>query len=341
MDSKPVLSVIVPAYNVKSYISQAVESALSQSLADLEVIVVDDGSTDGTMETLRDIADPRLRRIHKTHAGLAAARNTAIGASRGAFIGLLDGDDLWSKEKAKRHIRFLRSHPEIDLTFSCALNIDESGLEISPRSDKCGVLYFRDLLTRYPHCSAVFRREVIERAGLFDESLAGAEDLDLWLRIALQRYGSIYCIPDCLASYRRRKNQLTADLKREQEAWQQLLHKFSRLAPDEICAFEKQANRMRYRYYSLLAYEQKEYHESCRLLLKSLRHSLLNSLRESETWSLAAAITSGAILPDSFHQFLRRWTAVLRHRLHGNRRLNSQPSSAIDCRPESGRNETA
>src|SRR5271170_6834147 len=108
MTRAPILSIVIPAYNVVAFIAQAVISALEQSFADIEVIVVDDGSTDATPQVLTRLADmrrdPRLRIIRQANAGLSGARNTGIAAAHGAFIGLLDGDDLWRANKAALHM---------------------------------------------------------------------------------------------------------------------------------------------------------------------------------------------------------------------------------------------
>ena len=315
MEETPTLSVIVPAYNIKGYIRQAVESALRQTWRELEVIVVDDGSSDGTLEGLHDIGDHRLRRILQAHAGLAAARNTGIQAAKGRYLGFLDGDDLWARTKAERHLSFLRDHPEIDVTFSYAFMIDESGREIAAiESRPAGVVSFQDLLIDCPHCSAVVRREALERAGPFDTGLLGSEDLDMWLRIARQRSGNMYCIPEFLAFYRRRGGQLSADWRREKESWQQLYEKFSRLAPEEIRIGEDRANHARHRYYAFLAYEKKRYGEALHLLQQSVRFAPWEALFDGRTWSLTAACLSGCLLPPGIHQFLRHRTAQWRSR---------------------------
>ncbi len=113
MEYSPNLSIIIPAYNVKAYIRQAVESALRQSWKQMEIIIIDDGSTDGTLGALDTLDDPRLRRVRQVHAGLAAARNAGIRAARGEYLGFLDGDDLWASTKADRHLLFFRNHPQI------------------------------------------------------------------------------------------------------------------------------------------------------------------------------------------------------------------------------------
>jgi glycosyltransferase involved in cell wall biosynthesis len=310
MEKTPILSVIIPAYNVEAYIRQAVESALRQSWDALEIIVVDDGSTDGTMEALHDIDDYRLHRVWQAHAGLAAARNSGIQAARGAYLGFLDGDDLWTQTKAERHFIFFRDHPEIDVTFSYAWIIDELGLEVAPfKSSTSGEISFQDLLIGCPHCNAILRRDVIERAGLFDIGLVGAEDLDMWLRIAMQRRGNIYCIPEFLAFYRRRADQLSGDWHREEKAWQQLFEKFIHLAPEEIRRSEEKAHQARYRYYAFLAYEKKRYGEAFCFLRTSLQYAPWNALVNGQTWSLIAASLSGTLLPESAHRFLKHGAA--------------------------------
>src|SRR5687767_11003972 len=91
----PWFSVVVPLYNKRSFIRRAVVSVLSQSFTDFELIVVDDGSTDGSFEEIRDIADPRLRLIHQRNQGEGLARNTGMAAARGVWIAFLDADDMW------------------------------------------------------------------------------------------------------------------------------------------------------------------------------------------------------------------------------------------------------
>ena len=317
MAGSPTLSIIIPAYNVESFIRPSVESALRQSWTDLEVIVVDDGSTDGTMEALRDIEDPRLNRVRTTHSGLASARNSGIQAASGAFIGLLDGDDLWAQTKAQRHLELLHEHPEVDLTFSNAWMMDASGRCLAPlKSYGNAKISFEDLFIECPHCSAVVRREAIIRAGLFDTSLRVFEDLDLWLRIALQREGNVCCIGEYLAFYRRRAGQLTEDWKLLDRAWRQLGGKLSGPAAEKIENCRKRANQVRYRHYAFLEYEKKRYREALRLLLRSLRQASRSGWFERSTWSLVGACAAGMLLPVRFHQFLRGAMGVCRSQIH-------------------------
>src|SRR3954466_14096555 len=108
----PDISIVVPAYNVAGYLAEALRSALAQKGVTLEVIVVDDGSTDGTSKVIALFAgDPRLRVIRQANAGLPAARNTGVAAATGRYVGFLDGDDVWLDGKAARHVELLDANP--------------------------------------------------------------------------------------------------------------------------------------------------------------------------------------------------------------------------------------
>jgi glycosyltransferase involved in cell wall biosynthesis len=126
----PLVSVVIPAYNAGAFIDASVGSALSQTAGDMEVIIVDDGSTDGTPDRLRSWNDPRLMVITQTHQGLASALNTGIASSRGAYVGFLDADDVWLPGKLVRHIQLLQERPDVDVTFSWVRAVDVSGKPI-------------------------------------------------------------------------------------------------------------------------------------------------------------------------------------------------------------------
>jgi glycosyltransferase involved in cell wall biosynthesis len=119
-----VISVIIPAYNVAQFLREAVDSALAQTRRDIEAIVVDDGSTDGSADMLRDLDDPRLRVIRQDNAGSAAARNAGLRLASGNLVAFLDADDRWAPQNLERQAAFLESHPEVDMTFGHSLAVD-------------------------------------------------------------------------------------------------------------------------------------------------------------------------------------------------------------------------
>ena len=120
-------SIVVPAYNCETMIADTLRSLLKQTFADFELIVVDDGSSDATVDVVNAFDDPRLRLVRQANRGLAGAHNTGIHEARGEFIGFCDADDLWSPEKLEKHVAHLRSDPQVGISFAGSRMIDENG----------------------------------------------------------------------------------------------------------------------------------------------------------------------------------------------------------------------
>jgi len=173
-------------YNAATWVHDAVESVLTQTVPDLELIVIDDGSTDATPATLAGVRDPRLRVERRPHAGLTRSLNVGLALCRAPLIARLDADDLALPEKLARQRAFLDAHPDVGLLGTGAREFDAAGRAIRdvrpPASDAA---IRRVLIRRNPfiHCSVVVRRTVLDRVGGYDEALCVAQDYDLWLRI--------------------------------------------------------------------------------------------------------------------------------------------------------------
>jgi glycosyltransferase involved in cell wall biosynthesis len=205
-ERRGLVSVIVAAYNHEAYIRQCIDSALAQTYPDVEIVVVDDGSSDGTYEILKSY-DDSITLIRSTNRGTQAARNAAIAASTGQYLALLDSDDYWLPHKLAQQMQVFVEHPDTALVYSLALAVDEVG---SPLGG--GVPFGRDapdphrvfetLLAscHIPALTAVFKRACLDAVGSFDESLLGSGDWDMWLKIA-ERW-SVRCVPEPLAFYR-------------------------------------------------------------------------------------------------------------------------------------------
>ncbi len=215
----PALSIVIPAYNVAPYVRQAVESALDQTFTDIEVIVVDDGSTDGTDAVLTDIekarADPRLRIVRQPNAGLSGARNTGVAASRGKLIGFLDGDDAWLPEKAARHVAAMRADPGIGLSFSHSAYMTEAGKRtgqmLLAEKSSPGL---HDMIRRNQvgnGSSAVVRRACLVAAGPFNTDLRACEDYEMWCRMLDKTCCRAELVPEPLTLYRMRHASLSYD----------------------------------------------------------------------------------------------------------------------------------
>lgn len=196
---RPVVSVIIPAYNSARFITECLESvANQQSDIPLEVIVVDDGSSDDTRDKVRAFSGVRL--LEQENAGPSAARNRGIAAASGAFIAFLDSDDLWTEDKLAVQMAVFRSHPEVSMTVGNCRRFNDSGplndsffTEARLDQDFFGdpVLvrdaYLKLFRINYALTGGVIvRKDCFSRTGVFNESLHYVEDLDLWFRIALQ-----------------------------------------------------------------------------------------------------------------------------------------------------------
>ncbi len=192
----PAISVIIPAFNAGHFLPETLESVLRQTYTDLEVIVVDDGSTDGTADKAKSyLHDPRVHYIHQENKGVCAARNTGIRKSEGEFVALLDADDVWYPQKLERQVPLFEDD-DIGLVYCMIEHIDDDDNVLPHLSwpHPVGATY-KDLL--YINwivgsgSSVVIRKDVFDRVGLFDEDLKGLEDMDMWIRI-LRHYKSAY-----------------------------------------------------------------------------------------------------------------------------------------------------
>jgi len=312
--NSPAVSVVVSAHNSSAFIGAAVESVLSQTLLDLEVIVVDDGSTDGTMEILRCYHDGRLRVVRQENQGSAGAGNTGIRLARGAYIGFLDGDDVWRKTKLARHVELLQEHPELDLTFSWSRLMNEAGQEMSLHSRHWrGPISAEELFVDFVianNSSVVVRRAALDQTGGLDPELPRYCDMDLYLKILLLRPGNACAIPEELTLYRRRRGQLSRDCAAMNAEWERMIEKFERLAPEAAARGKRQARSNQSRYFAFLVYESRDYSGALRWLSRAFRYCPSRFLAEKRSWQLGAAASAGVLLPAAIHQSLERIARV-------------------------------
>lgn len=194
----PLVTVIIPTYNRYNFLCAAVKSVREQTLEDYELIIVDDGSTDGTKDHFGSMRSP-VRYIFQDRSGVSAARNNGIRHAEGDFIALLDSDDYWLPEKLSVHVKFMQKHPGVLIS-----QTDETWIRNGERVSQkikhkkpAGDIFDRSLELCIVSPSAVMmRKEFFEKIGLFDEKLPVCEDYDLWLRTAFQM--EVPLIPEAL-----------------------------------------------------------------------------------------------------------------------------------------------
>lgn len=192
MSDKPLVSVVIATYNMAKYLPLAIRSALAQTYKNLEVFVVDDGSTDNTREAVESfLNDPRVNYIVQENKGQAAAKNQGVYESSGEYIAFLDADDMWVPEKLDLQIPIFSQSKALGVVYAKLICIDEKGEKLLGMPDNymlfrgrvSGPLFIRNFI-RFG--TAIVRRECFERLGGFKEHIRMGIDYDLWLRFSTQ-----------------------------------------------------------------------------------------------------------------------------------------------------------
>ena len=186
----PSITVIIPCYNARETILATIQSACRQTVRDIEIIVVDDGSSDGSPAIIRALAasEARIRLVEQPNGGVSSARNAGINNARARFIALLDSDDLWAPDHLETHLRRMEMEPRLGVSFSPARFIDTSGAVIGQSQPKLNGLTPADLLYGNPTttCSTlVIRRSVFKDTGLFRTTMRHNEDQEWLFRVAM------------------------------------------------------------------------------------------------------------------------------------------------------------
>jgi glycosyltransferase involved in cell wall biosynthesis len=182
---QPLVSVVIPTFNRATWVREAIDSVLAQDYPQLEVIVVDDGSSDHTPEVVRGFG-PALTFIRQSHAGVSAARNRGVAVSHGTLVAFLDSDDLWLPNKVAAQVALFLQQPQTQVCYTDEVWI-RRGVRVNPRQihqKHAGWIFLQSL----PRCiispsSVMMRRTLWDRLGGFDERLPACEDYDLWLRL--------------------------------------------------------------------------------------------------------------------------------------------------------------
>lgn len=197
------VSVVIPTYDRADLLPQAVESALAQSYPNVEIVVVDDGSTDGTAALLASWGE-RIRSLRLDRAGPSGARNAGIREATGEFVAFLDSDDVWMPDKLARQMEVFRAHPGTGMVGGGCRYIDAKGRPLPMEEAGPDVVTLEELqiFTALPGSASnvLVRRALLDEVGGFDEDLHRAEDRELWMRIAER--AEVRCVPECTVAIR-------------------------------------------------------------------------------------------------------------------------------------------
>lgn len=231
-EALPLVSVIIPVFNAAPFLAESVSSVLGQDYPNLEVIAVDDGSTDASLEILQGFGR-RVRVLRRSNGGPAAARNVALKAAEGSMIAFHDADDIWLPGKLRAQVDFLTRHPDIGLVFGqfAFWRPGPDGTFPDPnwfaehpetweiKDQLSGWIYTDELRDcQIAMITPLVRRSVITSVGIFDETLASGSDYDYWLRVTYTT--RCHKLDQCLALYRLHGNSVTTRVRATNFAYQ-------------------------------------------------------------------------------------------------------------------------
>jgi glycosyltransferase involved in cell wall biosynthesis len=278
------VSVIIPAYNRYAYIRRAIESVLNQSYKDIELIVVDDGSTDNTREILEDYEPRMLLLEHEGGAnkGQSAAINLGLQNAQGEYIAILDSDDCWETNKIELQIAYLQQNPDVGLVYGNGIAVDENGEYLydiyKPNHEEKNIpssllvdCYF------FVPTNSLFRAEILELTGGFDESLRTAQDHDMGIRIA--EVTKLAYINNSLFHYRRHDDSISR--KRAGLRWRNgfiILDKARKRYPYPITTIIRRKAVLHFRMYQCLL-EEKKYPSALLHLLLSGTYDPIRAMK--------------------------------------------------------------
>ncbi len=246
-EKTPTVSVVIGAYNAERWIEETIRSVLRQTWRDVELIVVDDGSTDATADVVRSFGES-VRLLQKENGGSASARNAGTRAARGQYVAFLDADDLWLPTKLERQMPLFEDEPALAWCYTDAQIFESTSGRLLHQVGDLLTLHEGDvlrplLLGNFIQLSVVARREALRAVGGFDESSLHriSEDWDLWLRMAA--HYPVRCVREPLLQIRRHTYQKSAtmDLQRALRSWRAIIDRAVHRNPERLEDLHDQA----------------------------------------------------------------------------------------------------
>lgn len=237
------ISVIVPAYNAERTILKTIESVQQQTFSDFELIVINDGSSDRTLELLEPVKDPRLKVFSYSNGGLPVARNRGISHAAGDFITFLDADDLWTPDKLELQFLALQQNPEAGAVYSWTQFMDDKGQSFHG----CKAVFYNgnvyaDLLLGNfidSGSNVMIRREAIASVGDFDPTLASCEDWEYWLRLAAKWHFVVVAKPQIF--YRQSSGAMSSKIEVMKKYHLIVIERAFKAAPAELQYLKNQS----------------------------------------------------------------------------------------------------
>ncbi|BAT54331.1 putative glycosyl transferase [Nostoc sp. NIES-3756] len=270
----PKVSVVIPAYNAMKYLPATVESVLQQTFSDIEVLIINDGSTDNIIEWTAQITDPRVRVISQENKGLSGARNTGITNSCGEYIAFIDADDLWLPTKLEKQVKCLDDSPQAGLVYTWTAWTDESGKPtgVIVASNVEGYVWEQMVVNDKISngSSAMVRRICFDQVGLFDTELTSSEDRDMWIRLAAHYHFAV--VKEPLTLYRRHSQSMSKNRPKMLKNIRRVFEKTFASVPTELLYLRNRSYGWINLYTAWTCMDEKDYKEAIQYRRQALLH---------------------------------------------------------------------
>lgn len=321
---KPLVSVLMPVYNARATLESAIKSVLNQSYEHLELILIDDGSTDGSPKIAKDLSDNRVRIVvQKENRGTAHVQNIGFKLLEGEIVALHDSDDLWHPDKLKRHVDHLMNNAEIDVSFSYSQMINaQGGLIRNVQKFSQEAIHAEQILCRHPvgnGSNAVFRRHLLAKTWtafsyIVDERLGPSHDIEMWFRIHSLTNCRFGVLPEVLTFYRISDGSYSSDLRRKEADFSHLLELAKIYAPQTIFDLSRKATAFHNRYLARRAFARSEPWLGLRFAIKAIMGDPLTMLLSEapRTLNTLGALTVLAVLPSAARPHFLRVSGINR-----------------------------
>ncbi len=308
----PLISVVIPAYNAEKTIKETIESVLNQTFSDFELIVINDGSQDSTLEIVSSISDPRIKVFSYPNSGPQKSRNRGTAHASSEYISFLDADDLWMPDKLEAQLKALQENPQAGVAYSWTDYIDESGKLLPQRiyGNFTGNVYLKLLLADFVGngSNPLIRKQALVEVGGFDELLVAGQDWDMWVRLA-SKYPFV-AVPSVHILYRVSGSSWSTNLARREAGFKRVIEKAIAQTPELLQPLKKDIISNRYKCLTFDALQGYPGRQQGLIGAKFLWIALTNDpslLQKSVIWHVLLKSAIAVLLPPQIaHKLLNR-----------------------------------
>ncbi len=282
----PLISVVIPAYNAEKTIRETIESVLNQTFHDFELIVVNDGSQDSTLDIVSSIKDPRLQVLSYENGGISISRNRGIEEACGEFISFIDADDLWTPDKLEAQLKALQTNPQAAVAYSWVDYIHEDGTffrhgnYVTINGNAYEKILVQSVLEN--GSNPLIRKEALNEVGGFNQSLTPPEDWDMWLRLA--KHYDFVTVPYPQILYRMSSHSASNNIvKMEKGSLKFIEHAFDN-APASLQYLKKNALSTLYHYLTFKSLESPSSRKNGIIAMRYFGNAIKNDLSTIWKW---------------------------------------------------------